>query len=139
MRYALVSQNIIRNFVEWNGDAEAWSPPDGQVVHEYPEGRGAIGWLWNDGAPVDPNPAPEPEPVVPASLKRKQIMVQLDTDGKLNAAYAAAQQAGGLIYQRWFSDDWALADLQSQPFASMIAALDIDLPTFWAAAAAQPT
>lgn len=71
-------------------------------------------------------------------LKRKQIMVQLAADGKLDAAFAAAQQAGGLIYQRWFSDDWALSDLQTQPFASMISALNIDLPTFWVAAAQQP-
>lgn len=74
----------------------------------------------------------------PGVLKRKQIMMQLDAAGKLDAAFSAAQQAGGLIYQRWFSDDWALADLQKPPFASMIAALNIDLPTFWAAAARQP-
>lgn len=78
------------------------------------------------------------ELALPAVLKRKQIMCQLDADAKLDAAFTMAQQAGGLIYQRWFSDDWALADLQAPPFATMIAALGIDLESFWARAAQQP-
>lgn len=78
------------------------------------------------------------ELALPAVLKRKQIMCQLDADAKLDAAFTMAQQAGGLIYQRWFSDDWALSDLQAPPFATLIAALGIDLKSFWARAALQP-
>lgn len=90
-------------------------------------------WLAQGNAP-ESAASPAPPPI----LKRKQVMVQLDADGKLNAAFSAVQQAGGLIYQRWFSDDWHLADLQEQPFASMISALSIDLPIFWASAAQRP-
>ncbi|HZP98627.1 MAG TPA: hypothetical protein VFB13_03755 [Reyranella sp.] len=71
-------------------------------------------------------------------LKRSQIMRQLAAAGKLDAARSAVQAADSLTQELWDSDNWHLSDLQSVPYSTMISNLGIDLPTFWAAAAAQP-
>lgn len=73
----------------------------------------------------------------PPELKRAQIMRQLAAAGKLDAARAAVQGADALTQELWIADTWQLSTLQSEPYASMVAALGIELPTFWAAAAAQ--
>ena len=122
---------ISLGFTNWQ------SRPDGSVADKFADLR------WIGTPPANPPTIEQVQAaaalaLLPAVLSRKQIMLQLDADGKLNAAFAAAQQAGGLIYQRWFSSEWGLSDLQSPPFSQMIAALGIDLPTFWAAAAQQP-
>lgn len=75
---------------------------------------------------------------VPGILKRSQIMRQLSAAGKLDAARSAVDGADALTQELWQSNDWHLADLQADPFAAMVAGLGIDLPTFWAAAAADP-
>jgi len=64
MKYALVSNNQIVNIIEWDGDTKTWQQPENLTVHKFEGGPISIGWLWNDGNPVDPNPpAPPPEPV----------------------------------------------------------------------------
>jgi len=76
MKYALVSNNQIVNIIEWDGDTKTWQPPENLTVHKL-EGPISIGWLWNNGNPVDPNPpAPPPEPV----------QVQITPEQKLAAA-----------------------------------------------------
>lgn len=77
-------------------------------------------------------------PELPPELARSQIMRQLNADGKLVAARAAIATADPLSQELWVENSWRLSAVQQEPFASMIAALSIDVPTFWAAAAQQP-
>jgi hypothetical protein len=57
-RYAIINANIISNIVEWDGGPQ-WSPPPGSTAELAPM-RCNIGWTWNNGSPVDPNPPPPP-------------------------------------------------------------------------------
>ncbi len=59
-RYAIIINNIIANLVEWGGGPD-WSPPAGSTAELAPMSC-SIGWLWNNGNPVDPNPPPIPPP-----------------------------------------------------------------------------
>lgn len=64
MNYAMVKDGIVVNVIDWDGSTP-YTPPDGCELYEW-EGVINIGWLWVDGAPVDPNPPPPPpEPIVP--------------------------------------------------------------------------
>lgn len=75
---------------------------------------------------------------VPASITRDQAMAELDGLGKLDAAFAMAQQAGGLAYQRWFNARWEYRDFLEPPLSNMAAALEIDVREFFEAAAGRP-
>jgi hypothetical protein len=75
---------------------------------------------------------------VPASITRDQAMAELDGLGKLDAAFAMAQQAGGLTYQRWFNARWEYRDFLEPPLSNMAAALEIDAREFFEAAAVRP-
>jgi hypothetical protein len=66
MRYVLVRNNIVENVIEWSGGSE-WSPPVGVIAIQSNVMCG-IGWSWNNGAPVDPNPAPIFVPPTPIDL-----------------------------------------------------------------------
>jgi hypothetical protein len=59
MRYAIVKDGIIQTLIEWDG-VTAWEPPEGATVYPFPDGPAESGWIWNDGAPADPN-APKPK------------------------------------------------------------------------------
>lgn len=76
---------------------------------------------------------------LPAELSREQVMRQLAADSKLDAAREAIKTADALTQELWQNGTWRLASMSQQPFAGMIAALGIDVPTFWAAAARQPS
>lgn len=73
-----------------------------------------------------------------ASITRDQAMAELDHLGKLDAAFAMAQQAGGLTYQRWFNPRWEYRDFLEPPLSNMAAALEIDAREFFEAAAGRP-
>lgn len=81
----------------------------------------------------------DPTPILPATLKRSQVMRQLATDGKLDGARAiiASDQTPALTKELWKSEDWHLEDVQSSDYAPMISALGINIATFWANAAHQ--
>lgn len=59
-RYAVIQNNVISNLVEWDGGPQ-WSPPAGATAALAPKPCN-IGWTWNSGNPVDPNPPPAPPP-----------------------------------------------------------------------------
>jgi len=101
-----------------------------------PHGHDIRSWLLDGSGNVTVDSSWKP-PLRP-QLKRGQIMRQLSADGKLAAARSAIATADPLVQELWENDDWKLAAIQQQPFASMISALSIDIPTFWAAAAQQP-
>lgn len=63
MNYAVVQDGVVINVIDWDGTAP-YAPPEGCDLYEW-EGPVNIGWLWVDGAPVDPNPPPPPETVKP--------------------------------------------------------------------------
>ena len=64
MNYAMVQSGVVVNVIDWDG-VTPYTPPEGCDLYEW-EGPVSIGWLWVDGAPVDPNPPPPPpEPVTP--------------------------------------------------------------------------
>jgi hypothetical protein len=65
MNYCMVQNGTVVNLIDWDG-VTPYTPPEGCELHEW-EGPVNIGWLWVDGAPVDPNPPPPPpEPPAPA-------------------------------------------------------------------------
>lgn len=69
MRYAIILANVVTNLVEWDGGPN-WSPPPGTTAALAPEKIVvSIGWLWNNGSPVDPNPPPPP-PADPLAAAR---------------------------------------------------------------------
>ena len=64
MNYAMVQNGVIVNIVDWDG-VTPYTPPEGCELHQW-DGPMDIGWLWVDGAPIDPNP-PALEPEVSAT------------------------------------------------------------------------
>jgi len=63
MRYVVIRDGTVENICEWDGES-TWTPPPGTTV-ELAEGiTVGIGWQWNDGQPIDPNP-PSPSPLPP--------------------------------------------------------------------------
>ena len=64
MNIVIVRDNIIENI----GTPPMGTPPAGTTAHEF-NGFASIGWLWNNGNPVDPNPAPPPIPDGRAATK----------------------------------------------------------------------
>ena len=58
MNYAMVQNGVVVNVIDWDGVAP-YAPPEGCELYVW-EGPVSIGWAWVDGAPVDPNPPPEP-------------------------------------------------------------------------------
>lgn len=68
MRYAIILANVVTNLVEWDG-GPSWSPPSGTTAALAGNIVVSIGWLWNDGHPVDPNPPPTP-PADPVAAAR---------------------------------------------------------------------
>ena len=64
MNYCMVQSGVVVNIIDWDGTTP-YTPPEGSELHAV-DGPVNIGWLWVDGAPVDPNPPPPPpEPVTP--------------------------------------------------------------------------
>jgi hypothetical protein len=88
-RYAVISNNVITNLVDWDGGPE-WSPPPGTTAELAPMPCG-VGWTWNDGNPVDPNPPPPPPPdprEAERGLMRRRIG-ELEASGTLEDQVAA--------------------------------------------------
>jgi hypothetical protein len=56
MNIVIVRDNIVENIGVSPLDGP---PPEGTTAHEF-DGFVSIGWTWNDGNPVDPNPLPQP-------------------------------------------------------------------------------
>jgi hypothetical protein len=60
MNYAMVQGGVVVNIIDWDG-VTPYTPPEGCELYPW-EGQINIGWLWVDGAPVDPDPPAPPEP-----------------------------------------------------------------------------
>lgn len=63
MRYAIIRNGLVENVCEWDGES-TWAPPDGTTVEAAETITVGIGWQWNGGQPIDPNP-PTPPPLPP--------------------------------------------------------------------------
>ncbi len=61
MRYAIINNNVIENFVDWDG-ASPSTLPSGRTIALAQNVFANIGWFWNNGAPTDPNPPAPPVP-----------------------------------------------------------------------------
>ncbi len=61
MRYAVIYNNVIENITEWDGISPS-TLPVGRSVASIENVFVDIGWLWNGGAPTNPNPSPPPLP-----------------------------------------------------------------------------
>ena len=79
-RYAVISSNTIANIIEWDGGS-GWVPPSGTTVALAPMPC-SVGWAWNNGNPVDPNPPPLAVelPPVELTITEKLAMVGLTLD-----------------------------------------------------------
>ena len=69
MRVVIVKNNVVENIAE--GGPNDGAPEKGTTAHHY-DGFASIGWLWNDGNPVDPNPAPPAPPPTYAQLRARE-------------------------------------------------------------------
>lgn len=99
MRYVIVRGDMIENVVEWDGKSP-WKPPEGTTVHRSDAGN--IGWRWNDGEPIDPNPPPPPPPrAVPPTASSGDFIRALYELGWYADVDAAAKRAGGLAALLW--------------------------------------
>lgn len=89
--YAVVFNNVIVNLVEWDG-ATPWVPPSvlDQVLPTAGVACG-IGWTWNNGNPVNPNPPPVVQPPQPVVLTPAQGLAIIGiTLTSLKAALASS-------------------------------------------------
>lgn len=79
MRYAIVTDGVVENIVEWDG-GEGWSPPEGSEAVEA-VGSVSMGWTY-DGDEF----APPTAPVLPApdSVSARQFKLQLLAAGLLD-------------------------------------------------------
>jgi hypothetical protein len=92
-RYAIIADNVIQNLVDWDGGPQ-WAPPPGTAAALAPM-RCGIGWTWNNGAPVDPNPPPQPPVFVPPDLANIDNLDRaFRAMGLLLRDYTNALQAG---------------------------------------------
>ena len=86
MHVVIVRDNVVENISVPGPDDGP--PPEGATAHEF-DGFVSIGWLWNDGNPVDPNPPPAPEPI-----PEKTAAEKLTTSTGLTVAELKALVAG---------------------------------------------
>lgn len=73
MNYCTVQNDVVVNIIEWDG-VSPYAPPEGCQLHAW-NGPVDIGWLWVDGAPVDPNPPPPPEPPAPVEPSEGPVVI----------------------------------------------------------------
>lgn len=133
MKYAVIQNGVITNFVEWDG-ASPWTPPTSATVAPF-SGTGDIGWLWNNGTPVNPNPPAAAPPVVPQFIQRSQGIRQLNAIGKLSQALAVLNSATPLQQQLWYSPTWGRNDPDLTGLAkSALGMTDTDIDNFFLAA-----
>lgn len=122
-KHAIVRDGVVENIIDWDGDTEKWSPPEGATAHPF-DGFVSIGWLWNGGSPVDPDPAPEPAPVVPTEVYALQFRRALRFFGKIDAANAWVAQQPAEVQEAW---EYATKIYYADPLVTEAAALlDID-------------
>ncbi|SDX12190.1 hypothetical protein SAMN05518669_103340 [Variovorax sp. YR634] len=91
--YALIENNLVTNVIVWDGDSEAWQPPEGVTARLLEAGDVAsIGYSF-DGEAFAPPPAPPappaPAPAVPSQVTMRQARLALLAAGKLTAVDAA--------------------------------------------------
>jgi len=98
MRYAIIRDGVIENFVEWDGTS-AWTAPGGTQLAPCERAAG-IGWQWNGGNPVDPNP-PQSRPRVYTEATAAGIIRALHARGLLDQVDAAVAQADALTQRLW--------------------------------------
>lgn len=103
MRYALIFNNLIENIVEWDGASPSALPP-GRIMASAQDIFVSIGWIWNNGSPLNPNPLPPLDPAVDfsnADNQAKALKAVLlaagamagKTPAQSKAAFTAAWQA----------------------------------------------
>lgn len=99
MQIVIVRDNIVENI----GTPPMGTPPEGTTAHEF-NGFVSIGWEWNDGTPVDPDPAPPPGVFVPKIVTAGAFIRaahELDWLDGIEAAVATAGQQNSLIPLLW--------------------------------------
>jgi hypothetical protein len=61
MRYALITNGLVENICEWDGDTQKWAPPQG--VQAIPAAdHWSLGGTLIEGVYTPPPPPPEQEP-----------------------------------------------------------------------------
>lgn len=75
MRYVIIYNNTVTNIVQWDGNT-AWTPPARHSVVQS-DVLCNIGWNWNDGVPIDPNPPPPPIVIPPIDLSNLDNLDQV--------------------------------------------------------------
>lgn len=135
-RYAIVdtTTNLVVNVVEYETAPTGPPPGMGKNMLAVQSDQANAGWSYSNGTLAAP-PSPPSPPVIPAAITFSQAMRQLDAMGKLSAALSAAQGAGGLTAQLWYSPAWHYDDFQVKPFSDLAAGLGIDPAAFFTAAA----
>lgn len=89
-RYAIVENSLVINVAV--GDAE-WAADAGAIQSDAAE----IGWTYADGVFTAPPPPEPPPPPVPASITRRQMLLQLALAGMITGPEALAAAQTGAV------------------------------------------
>ena len=110
MNFALIENSIVTNVVVVPDDqahrgAEYMADDLGLGGLWVEAGDAGIGWLYENGELVPPA-EPDPEPVIPHSVTRRQGRLALLEVGKLAAVEAAVEVAGMAAQIEYEADTW---------------------------------
>lgn len=98
MLTVIVRDNVVEN-IAVPGPKDG-PPPAGTKAYPF-DGFVAIGWLWNDGVPVDPNPPSPLPPAVPSQVSAAQMIRALDAKKIYDDVDTAIKNIGGLTSLLW--------------------------------------
>jgi hypothetical protein len=96
-RYAIVEDGVVTNIVEWDGNEEKWSPPDGADLFEASDAVGP-GWRLSSGELAPPA---QESPPVPQVVSRAQLKLALLAAGILDAVEGFVATADRAVQIMW--------------------------------------
>lgn len=91
MRYAIVSDGIVADVVEWDG-ATPWTPPDGTTLQQLGDSPAGSGWTFDGSAFAPPEPVVSP----PRPLTPREFMDRF-TDDELDGIQLAVLNGEGMV------------------------------------------
>lgn len=73
--YAVVIDGLVANTIVWDGNLEEWTPPNGAVMVEIPDGESvSIGYTYDGTKFISPPPPPVIPPTAAEILSENTLM-----------------------------------------------------------------